>query len=278
MERLLNTSGMRVSALLILLLAFTAEARAAEIRVSGISAPYRDVILSAPTQGVIEAVRAAEGQVVKQGQILIELERTTESLEVDRHQLILDDKSEVTVAEERIKTLMVALESTRKLFGSTGSVSKEDVATKELEYKQAVAEQARLAAAEKRQELDLRLAREDLRRKIIRSPLDGTVVELPFDEGEGCKAQDPLIRIVNTSRFYFEANVEARDGQALKEGDSVKVEFGAPGKVTRFDGKLSFVSPVVDPSSGLIRVKALCENPEARIKPGINGILILQLQ
>ena len=36
-------------------------------------------------------------------------------------------------------------------------------------------------------------------------------------------------------------------------------------------------SPIVDPSSGLLRVKALCDNRQAGIKPGVDGNLILNV-
>ena len=131
---------------LLLLLVPLHAAEGAEIRVSGISEPYRDVTLSAPTQGTIAAIRVVEGQTVKLGQVLIELEKTAEALEVDRRRLILEDLSEVEVAAEQVKTLKMAYDSTRRLFESTGSVSKEDVAAKELEYKQALAELKEIAS------------------------------------------------------------------------------------------------------------------------------------
>lgn len=251
---------------------------AAEVRVSGLSAPYHDVTFSSPTYGTIDVVRVKEGEVVKEGQVLMELLKTIEELEVDRRKLILEDKSEVAVAAEQVKTLKAGFESTRKLYESTGSVSKEDVAAKELEYKKAVAEEERLKAAESRQAVDLKLAEEAVREKFISSTVNGRVVEVLLDRGEGCKAQDPLIRVVDTSKFYFEANVEATYGQQLKEGDAVNLEFADGAGFKRIAGKLSFVSPIVDPSSGLLRIKALGDNRTGGIKPGVDGYLIFNVR
>lgn len=274
MERILNRA--RRATLFALLFAGTV-ITGAEIKVPGLSQPFRDVTFSAPTYGTIETIRVMEGAAVKEGQVLIELLKKVEELEVDRRQMILADKSEVAVAAEQVKTLKAAYDSTRKLYEATGSVSKEDVAGKELEYKKAIAEEDRLKANEKRQEVDLKLAQEALREKSIHSTLTGHVVEVLLDRGEGCKAQDPLIRVVDTSKFFFEANVEASHGQQLKVGDAVNLEFASGNQVTRVAGKLSFVSPIVDPSSGLLRVKALCDNSQAGIKPGVDGYLILNV-
>ena len=156
MERIL------MRALLIACLCCFGIADAAEVRVSGLSAPFRDVIFSAPTYGTIDLIRVKEGETVKEGQVLMEMLKMVEELEVERRKLILDDKSEVKVAAEQVNTLKAGFESTKELYESTGSVSKEDVAAKELEYKKAMAEEERLKASETRQAVDLKLAEETL--------------------------------------------------------------------------------------------------------------------
>ena len=257
--------------------------RAAEVMVRGISKPILDVILSAPaggtvstTGGVVSSIHVSEGDKISKNQVLIELEKRQEELGVERGQLILDDKSELAAAEQKVHTLKADLDSTRKLFEATGSISKEALAAKELEYKVAVAERDRLEAAEKSQDVELRLAKELLQQKTIRSPLNGRVVRLFKQVGEGCRSQDPLIRVVDISSFHFEANLEAKSGSLLKLNETVEIVFGPSEREKRIQGRLVFVSPVVDPSSGLLRVKILCENKNEHIKPGMDGSLILK--
>ena len=65
---------------------------------------------------------------------------------------------------------------------------------------------------------------------------------------------EPMVRIVDTRQCYFVSNVEAKAGHNLKPGQQVKLEIDAGGgEAVRIAGKISFVSPVVDPASGLIR-------------------------
>ncbi len=85
-----------------------------------------------------------------------------------------------------------------------------------------------------------------------------------------------MIRVVDISRFYFEANLEAATGSLLKVNDTVEIAFGSGEKQERISGSLIFVSPVIDPSSGLLRVKILCVNKDEQIKPGMDGSLILE--
>ena len=257
---------------------------ASEVMVRGISKPFFDVILSAPsggtistTGGIVSLIRVDEGDKISKNQVLIELEKQQEELGVERSELILNDKSELEAAEQKVITLKIDLDSTRKLFEATGSISKEALAAKELEYNVAVADKNRLEAAEKSQDVELRLARELLQQKIIRSPINGRVVRVFKQVGEGCSAQDPLMRIVDVSKFFFEANLEAAQGEILKLGETYQIAFELGGEQKRITGRMIFISPVLDPSSGLLRVKILCENKDEQIKPGIDGSLIIKI-
>ena len=41
--------------------------------------------------------------------------------------------------------------------------------------------------------------------------------------------------------------------------------------MTNIGGKIVFISPVVDPASGLQKVKVLFDNAEGKIRPGVSG-------
>ena len=56
----------------------------------------------------------------------------------------------------------------------------------------------------------------------------------------------------------------------------MNLEVEAGEKHEQFTGTIYFVSPVVDPASGLMRVKVIFENPEGRIKPGVAGRMLMQ--
>ena len=243
--------------------------------VAGVTEPFRDVVLSAPVAGTLARRLVKEGDAIKEGQTLVELEKRQEELEVERRKIVFDSKAELKAAQARVATFKVDLESTRKLFETSRAVSKDDMAKKELEYQLAVEEVERIDLTEAREEVEYRIAQEILKQKVLQAPLTGYVVELFRDVGEECKPQEPLIRVVDTRQFYFVANVEARAGYNLKLGDSATVEVEAGAAKLQVTGKVSFVSPVVDPASGLLKIKVLCENSEGKVKPGVAGSLRL---
>ena len=249
--------------------------------VSGVTEPFQDVTLGVSVPGILSRLVVKEGDFVKAGQALVELEKRTEELEVQRRKLVMDSKAELDGATAKVETTKADYESTRKLFEATNAakfVSKDDLAKKELEYKLAIAEMERLKTAEEREVIEYEMTKETLRERTLVAPMAGFVVQLFKDRGESCKAQDPLVRMVVTGQFYFVANVEARSAYNLKVGQDVQVEVEVGKKTAVVPGKISFVSPVVDPASGLVRTKVLCNNAEGLVRPGVAGTLQLKAE
>lgn len=245
------------------------------ISFSGITEPINDVTLSLDVAGAIRSIFFKEGVLLKKGMAILELDNTLENLEVKRRKLIWESKAEVNAAIERVITLKSLLESTRALYESTGSISKEELDEKELDYKLALAEQERLEIAEERERVEYEMAVETLRKRTLFSPINGVIIELFLDIGEICEANQAVVRVVDTSRCFFVCNIEERLGRELRMGQSVRLEIQTGTKSLKKRGTIAFVSPVVDPASGLLKVKAQFDNSGGEIWPGVSGFMFL---
>ncbi|MCD6051674.1 MAG: Membrane-fusion protein-like protein [Verrucomicrobia bacterium] len=250
----------------------------AQTTAAGVTEPFMDVTLSATVAGTVEKRLVKEGDAIKVGQVLLEMKKRQEELEVKRRKLIADSKAELQAAEARVVTVKTDLDSTRKLFEATKSISKDDLAKKELEFQLSVAEVDRLKMTEDREVIEADMAAELMKDRVITSPVTGHVVEFFRQVGEDCKAQEPLMRVVDTRQFYFISNVEAKAGYNLKNGDTVQLQIEAGSKMIPVTGKISFVSPVVDPASGLLKIKVLCDNANGQVKPGVAGTMQINAQ
>jgi RND family efflux transporter MFP subunit len=228
-----------------LLLALSAQA--SEASFAGITEPFLDVTLSASVPGIITAQKVREGDVVKEGAVLFELDKKLEELEVERRKLVRDQRWN-------------DFDGTQKLFKTTKGVSKEEVEKKEAEYKVAAVEQE--------------MAAEQLRRRQVLSPLSGTITEIMLDVGEACQSYQPLVRVVDTRRCYFVANIEAQHVARLRLDQTVKIEIDSGAGTVAVQGKIVFLSPVVDPASGLQKVKALFDNADSKVRPGVAGRML----
>jgi RND family efflux transporter MFP subunit len=242
----------------------------------GITEPYRDATLSATVSEPVSAILCSEGQYVEAGTVILELERQEETLEVDRRRLIAESKAEVTAARQRLETLQLDLEATRRLYESTQSVSREELLQRELECKLAEAELEGLLIAEEREDLEYRIARVQLEKRLIRAPFDGVIVKIHPEIGENCTPQDPLVRIADITRCRLIVHLEASVSRQVKERMDVRIRIDGLGNSKILPGTVEYVSPVVDPSSGLREVKVLFDNDNGQVNPGMTGTLLLK--
>ncbi len=245
-----------------------------EISVTGVTEPIKDIILSAETGGKITDIFFNEGEKVQKGRCILQLDSKLEKLEVQRTKLIWESKVEVNSALEKVNTLKPHLESTRALFKSTKSVSKEELEQQELEYILAVAEHKKLEVAELKEKLAYEAALEKLHKLSIRSPINGTLIKRELDEGENCEPRQPLIHLVDTGKCLFICDVEEPIGRRLKERQIVNLIIQTGNETVRKKGTIIFASPVVDSASSLLEVKVEFENSDGLVKPGVSGTII----
>lgn len=216
---------------------------------TGITEPYLHVTMSAPVPGILAAQHFKEGDLVKEGQAILEMDKTLEELEKVRR---------TTIAEEKKRDY----DSTAVLFEKTKSVSKEDLLKKESEYKVAVAERD--------------IAAELVRRRIIAAPFTGQITDIYIEVGEASQEHQPLVRLVDTTHCYFVSNLEATIAARLKRDQVVKLEVETGAAPVSVTGKIIFISPVVDPASGLVKIRVVFDNAEGKVRPGLAAKLVLE--
>jgi RND family efflux transporter MFP subunit len=246
------------------------------MRIPGITRPVSAVTLSSVIPGTISKIHAGEGSEVNEGELLIELDKRFEELEVERRKIIADGRAELDVAEQRMILLKNEWETTRRLFESTRSISQEDHDRKELEYKLAAAEYERIKMVELQEEVEYRMALEQLGRREIRAPFQGIVTKVYLKAGEGCDPRQPLIELVDARRCEFVSNVRVDLAALLEPGALVNI-FIPTGRATpvKMEGRVYFISPVVDQASGLQEIKVRFDNLDRAISPGVDAYLVI---
>ncbi len=256
-----------------LVLTIPRQAAAQQQAVRGITEPYHDVTLSVSVPGTVSQVFKKEGDTVRAREEILELDKDLESLEVQRRQQIWQSTVELDEARQRLEAYTRLLASTRELYTTTHSVPENDLLQRELEARLAALEVKRLEEAGEREKIDYEIAQAQLARRTIVAPFDGVIVKLFVYLGDSCAPPAPVVRIVDVSKCRLDAHVDAAASAGFAVGMKVRISVpGLPQSGSR--GTVDYVSPVVDPSSGLREIKVLFDNPEGRVLPGITGTLL----
>ena len=110
----------------------------------------------------------------------------------------------------------------------------------------------------------------------IRSPIDGAVTDRPLFAGEMTTAGAPLVTVMDISKVIAKAHIPQAQAELLKAGNPATLTV--PGIDDPVDGKVTLVSPALDPNSTTVEVWVEAANPEQSLKPGTSVQLSMLAQ
>jgi HlyD family secretion protein len=99
----------------------------------------------------------------------------------------------------------------------------------------------------------------------IRSPINGVVTDRPTYPGETPPPGTPLLTVMDTSSVIARTHIPQDQAVQLKPGDAATLH--APGNI-EVPGKVTLVSPALDPNSTTVEVWIEAANPDGRLRPG----------
>ncbi len=271
------------------------KARIGELIISlkspGEAVTNRMITVKSEVQGVIKDLNVEEGQHVKQGDLLMELDDRQFRLELERAQadrlsklseLLLERQFEGTEKAmdpselNKIQKARSEYERIQDLFrkGMISENEYEDAYTKyELALIESGEKKDEIRSASKgltQAEIAVKKAQMDLERTKIRAAFPGIITDIQVSPQEHITAGRDLFVLVNISRIQVHATVLESEIGKMKEGREVVLKFSAyPNKV--FNGKVKSISPVVNPEDKTCKVIIDVANPEEAIKPGMHA-------
>ena len=110
----------------------------------------------------------------------------------------------------------------------------------------------------------------------IRSPIDGVITDRPLYPGEMAAAGTPMLTVMDISSVIAKAHIPQSEAAYLKVGDEGTIT--APGIEHPIAGKITVVSPALDPNSTTVEIWLEAKNPKHELKPGTSVQLSLTAQ
>ncbi len=274
--------------------------------VSGNIKSESEVSVVSKLQARVKSVRVKEGDKVKRGQTLLVLEGNDISAQVKQAEAqVMSAKARLDMAmvgarpqekkqaEESLQSAKVAYEVAKtdyermEVLHSHGSISDqqydqtkaryEDTKTRYESLKQQLEmvregprseEKEAAKAALLSAQASLQYYKSLLSYTRITSPCSCSVAAKMVDAGEMAAPGVPLLKLVDNSRLYFEADVSDRQSSLYKEGQAVTVRVdGVPDKM--FSSSVARVYPSVDSVSRSVKIKIVLEQTDLQIVAGM---------
>jgi len=102
----------------------------------------------------------------------------------------------------------------------------------------------------------------------IRSPIDGVVTDRPLYVGDLATANQPLLTVMNISKLIAKGHLPQSEAAQLKVGNHAEIRV--PGLEDAIEGKVTLVSPALDPGSTTLEVWVEARKPSTYLRPGIS--------
>ncbi|TET76384.1 MAG: efflux RND transporter periplasmic adaptor subunit [Candidatus Cloacimonadota bacterium] len=231
--------------------------------------PKNDVNISSDIMGKLIKLNVREGDKVKRGDVISELDRTREEAAVEVA------RSSLLSAKASYEMKSTSFERTKKLYEKL-LISKEEFEVGKTDFRMAE------LTVEERQ-ANLKNALENLNKTIIKSPINGVVTRLNVEEGETVVTgtmNNPgtvLMVLSDLSQMEIECEVDESDIVDLEIEQFAEINVDAFGD-TIFEGHVVEISNA-GRTSGMgtqeevtnFKVKVAFDKTDSRLRPGMSS-------
>lgn len=211
--------------------------------------------------GYIQRVQLKPGAIVRKGDVLFVIDPRPYQAEVAR--------LEAAAASTRVKADLAVSDQGRakRLLGENA------IAQREYDERQASARQ--FEATARADQAALQTARLNLEWTNIRAPFDGRVGKAEVTEGNLVDGNTVLTSLVSANPMYVSFNGD--ESTYLQVGKlargnpaAVKVRIGLANEPGfPHEGRLDFVDNQIDPQAGSVRMRAVIDNRDGLLTPGL---------
>ena len=200
----------------------------------------RAVTVGAELPGTVREVDFESGRAVKQGQVLIRLDTSTERAQLEASEA---DATLARINLDRAKSLRQA-----------GSNTPADLDAAEARAKQAEATVASLQAT--------------IAKKTIRAPFDGRVAIRQVELGQVVSPGTTIASLQSVHPIHADFWLPQQALADLRAGQRARIRTDIfPG--ASWEGQVTTVNPEVDVATRNVRVRATFANPDGRLRPGM---------
>ncbi|HEU5055912.1 MAG TPA: efflux RND transporter periplasmic adaptor subunit [Kofleriaceae bacterium] len=234
------------------------------IQAVGSVVAFEEIQVTSRVTGVVEKVRFSEGQAVKAGQVLAEIEPQRFQIAVRTAQAALE-RARATQNEAQAG-LTRREEATRN---NPGLIPGEEVEGWRTRVSTAGAEIAAARAALDRARLDLRDA-------YVKAPVAGVLETRTVQTGQFVQPGTVLATLVRRDPLLLKFDVPEAEAAGLAPGQ--KVSFAAAEGDAPYSATIKLVTTAADPVTRMVKVTAEVDDPrQAALRPGTFARVSVQL-
>lgn len=199
----------------------------------------KGVTISNDAPGVVAAIRFESGALVKQGQVLVELDSSVE-------------RAQLASAQARKELALLNADRSRRLVDSAA------IPRAQLDTDDALLKSSRF---------DLGALAAQIDRKIVRAPFAGKLGLRTVNLGQYLNPGTPLTVLEAIDSVYVDFSMPQQRLADLKVGMPLRVTLD--GTEVTLDGSIAAIDPTLDATTRTIKVRGTVPNKDEKLRPGM---------
>ncbi len=227
--------------------------------------PEMYINLSSPIDGVLAEVLVKKSEPVKKGQVLAKLEASVEAARVSVAQQEAQMDNLINAKQLRLAFIERKRDRLASLYKGK-SVSTQEYDESVTEGDLAKSELVQAKQDKKKNELKLSLAQAELEQKIIKSPVDGIVVQNYLMPGESVENQ-PILQLAKIDPLMVEVIAPSTLFGKITKDMVVDIHPDAPAN-SQYKATVSVIDGIIDAASGSFSIRLALPNPDAALIGG----------
>lgn len=267
---------------------------------TGTISPQRDYPIKSNTAGTITELKVDKGSAVKSGDVLARVSDPELQFKYDQAKATVTEKA--AMADEKtspaLRELDAKIDAFQELLAIAGREEKRitdliernaastndlDQAMDRLKRLWAEVESLKAQRSSKKLELQkdldvaqaaLRIAQWNLDQQVLRSPVDGVVLDRPTSLGTRVAVNDHLMLVADVSaqNLVMRAAVDEEDKNKVHPGQMVRMTlYSFPAE--SFEGTVDRIYAQADPQRRTFEIDVKMSRPDDRFSPGMTGEL-----
>ena len=258
------------------------------VRAPGRVQPETQVKLSANVPGEVKALAVEEGDAVRKGQFLLQIDDAQYRAQVN------EATAAIAAARSNLRLAEASLQQSESLLKRREALAEKNlVSPEELDQSRTQVSTDRARVDSSREEIQrvqalLQVARDNLRKTRFDSPIAGRVTQLNVEQGEIVitgTMNNPgtvILTVADLSRMKVEADVDETDVATITLGQTAKVKVDAlpdttlTGKVTQIANSPDISAAETQEQQTNFQVDVEIDNPPPTLRPGMTADVEVQ--
>lgn len=259
-----------------------------------------EVLISAKLAGTLIALPVHEGDIVREGQVIAQID--TEKIYLQKKQLLAglnELKLNIQNAQRGVDLAKDNLDNTEKKYNRIKSLLNNNSVTQQqyddmetaykaaqTQYDNAVTSLKALQAKEEQVIVQIELLESQMQDAKITAPIQGTVIEKYVEQGEIARPGGPVVSLADLQNMWIKIYFKETELGKIKLNGNAEMQINSypdrnfPGRISWISSKAEFTPKNVqtkDARADLVyAVKIEVKNPEGILKIGMPADVVLK--